>query len=133
MLTDVTLPVPASLASLLAWFAALFTVPSFRTFCGLACGFLSQTGSRTVCGMLSGAGLSRLWPHDRAHWFFSRARWDPDELGLAAVLVIIWRSYEAWACFGWISTRVTVSRSWWCAARELPAAEASRRRLGGAR
>jgi DDE superfamily endonuclease len=88
MLTDVTLPVPASLASLLAWFAPLFTVPSFRTFCGLACGFLSQTGSRTVCGMLSGAGLSRLWPHDRAHWFFSRARWDPDELGLAATRLV---------------------------------------------
>ena len=83
MLPDVTLPVPASLASLLAWFAPLFTAPSFRTFCGLACGFLSQTSRRTVCGMLSGAGLSRLWPHDRAHWFFSRARWNPDELGLA--------------------------------------------------
>jgi len=77
MLTDATLPVPASLASLLAWFAPLSTAPSFRTFCGLACGFLSQAGSRTVCGMLSGAGLSQLWPHDRAHRFFSRARWGP--------------------------------------------------------
>jgi hypothetical protein len=28
----------------------LFTAPSFRTFCGLACGFLAQTGKRTVCG-----------------------------------------------------------------------------------
>ena len=88
MLPDVTLPVPASLASLLAWFAPLFTAPSSRTFCGLACGFLSQTGRRTVCGMLSGAGLSRLWPHDRAHWFFSRARWDPDELGLAVTRLV---------------------------------------------
>ena len=61
-----TLPVPARW-SLLAAFGPLFTAPSFRTFCGLACGFLAQTGKRTVCGMLAGAGLSRLWPHDRAH------------------------------------------------------------------
>jgi hypothetical protein len=30
-------------------FAPLFTAPSFRTFCGLACGFLAQAGRRTVC------------------------------------------------------------------------------------
>ena len=77
MLPDATLPFPASLASLLAVFGPLFTAPSFRTFCGLACGFLSQAGKRTVCGMLAGAGLSRIWPHDRAHFFFARARWDP--------------------------------------------------------
>jgi DDE superfamily endonuclease len=84
MIPDVTLPLPVSLASLLAVFGPLFTAPSYRTFCGLACGFLTQTGSRTVCGMLAGAGLPRLWPHDRAHWFFSRARWSAGELGLAA-------------------------------------------------
>jgi hypothetical protein len=38
--------------------------------------------------MLSGTGLSWAWPHDRAHWFFSRARWDPDELGLAATRLV---------------------------------------------
>ena len=58
MLPDATLPVPASLASLLAVFGPLFTAPSFRTFCDLACGFLSQAGKRTVCGMLAGAGLA---------------------------------------------------------------------------
>ena len=85
---DVTLPVPASLASLLAWFAPLFTAPSSRTFCGLACGFLAQAGRRTVCGMLAGAGLSQRWPHDRAHWFFARARWSADELGLAVARLV---------------------------------------------
>jgi DDE superfamily endonuclease len=89
MLPDATLPVPASLMTLLTGFAPLFTAPSFRTFCGLACGFLAQPGRRTVCGMLSGAGLSRLWPHDRAHWFFSRARWNPDDLGLAAAKLVV--------------------------------------------
>ena len=89
MLPDVTLPLPASLASLLVVFGPLFTAPSFRTFCGLACGFLAQTGKRTVCGMLAGAGLSRLWPHDRAHWFFARARWNPDDLGLAVARLVV--------------------------------------------
>jgi hypothetical protein len=89
MLPDATLPVPASLQALLACFAPLFTAPSFRTFCGLACGFIGQAGRRTVCGMLAGAGLPRLWSHDRAHGFFSRARWDPDELGLAVARLVV--------------------------------------------
>jgi len=89
MLPDVTLPVPASLMTLLAVFSPLFTAPSFRVFCVLACGFFAQPGKRTVCGMLAGAGLSRLWPHDRAHRFFSRARWSADDLGLAAALLVV--------------------------------------------
>ena len=89
MLPGVTLPVPASLASLLAVFGPLFTAPSFRTFCGLACGFLAQTGRRSVCGMLAGAGRSRDWPHDRAHGFFARARWSGEELGLAAAKLVV--------------------------------------------
>jgi DDE superfamily endonuclease len=89
MLPDAVLPVPASLMTLLAVFSPLFTAPSFRTFTGLACGFLAQSGKRTVCGMLTGAGLSRLWSHDRAHCFFSRARWSPDELGICAAKLVI--------------------------------------------
>src|SRR5215467_10315727 len=53
MLPELTLP-PSPMA-LLACFEPLFTVPSFRTFCALAAGFLTQTGRRTVCGMLTGA------------------------------------------------------------------------------
>ena len=89
MLPDAVLPVPASLMPLLAVFSPLFTAPSFRTFTMLACGFLAQSGKRTVCGMLTGAGLSRLWSHDRAHYFFSRARWNPDELGICAARLVI--------------------------------------------
>jgi hypothetical protein len=88
MLAD-SVAVPASLATLLAAFAPLFTAPSYRTFCGLACGFLAQPGKRTVCGMLAGAGLSRLWSHDRAHYFFARARWKPGELGLCAARMVV--------------------------------------------
>jgi len=89
MLPGPPLPLPASLASLLAVFGPLFTVPSFGTFCGLACGFLSQAGRRSVCGMLAGAGLSRSWSHDRAHRFFALARWNPDELGLAVARLVV--------------------------------------------
>jgi DDE superfamily endonuclease len=89
MLPDATLPAPSSLVNLLAVLFPLFTAPSFRTFCGLACGFLAQTGKRTVCGMLTGAGLAQVWPHDRAHWFFSRARWNPDALGIAVAKLVV--------------------------------------------
>ena len=89
MPADAALPVPASLTTLLSACAPLFTAPSFRTLTALACGFLAQSGKRTVCGMLTGAGLSRLWPHDRAHYFFSRARWTPDELGICVAKLVI--------------------------------------------
>ena len=83
------LPVPGSLMSVLAVFAPLFTAPSFRTFTMLSCGFLAQTARRTVCGMLAGADLGRCWSHDRAHSFSARARWNPDDLGLAAAKLAV--------------------------------------------
>jgi hypothetical protein len=35
------------------------------------------------------AVLPRCWPHDRAHKFFSRARWNADDLGLAAAKLVV--------------------------------------------
>jgi len=64
MLPDLALP--PSLMTLLAAFQPCFTA-SFRTFS-------ARAGRRTVCGMLTGAGLPRLWSHHRAHRFFSHAR-----------------------------------------------------------
>ena len=87
MLPDVTLP--ASLAGLLAVFAPCFTAPTFGTFCGMVGGFVAQTGRRTVCGMLVGAGLSRLWPHDRAHYFFATAAWSAEAVGLALAQLVV--------------------------------------------
>src|SRR6266516_4381855 len=87
MLPDLTLP--PSVMALLASFQPLFTAPSFRTFCALAGGFLAQTGRRTVCGMLTGAGLSRLWDHHRAHRFFSHAQWSTEALGLALARLVV--------------------------------------------
>jgi hypothetical protein len=86
MLPSPTLPV--SLTALLMVFQPCFTAPACRTFCGLASGFLAQAGRRTVCGMLTGAGLSQVWPHDRAHYFSARARWSPDQLGLTLARLV---------------------------------------------
>src|ERR1051325_10161584 len=86
MLPDLNLP--ASLAGLLLMLRPCFTGPSFGTFCGLAAGLCGQVRRRTVCGMLLGAGLSRAWPHDRAHYFFARAAWQLDELGLAVARLV---------------------------------------------
>jgi SRSO17 transposase len=87
MLPDVTLP--ASLAVLLGALRPCFTARSFATFCGLAAGLAGRVRRRTVVGMLLGAGLARAWPHDRAHYFFARARWEADELGLAAARLTV--------------------------------------------
>jgi transposase len=87
MLPDLNLPV--SLAGLLLALRPCFTGPSFRTFCGLVAGLAGQVRRRTVRGMLLGAGLSRCWPHDRAHYFFARAAWELDELGLAVARIVV--------------------------------------------
>ena len=87
MLPGLTLP--ASLAVLLGALRPCFTAPSFRTFCGLAAGLAGQVRRRTVVGMLLGAGLARAWPHDRAHYFFARARWQIDELGVAVARLVV--------------------------------------------
>ncbi|MGH3814699.1 MAG: transposase, partial [Pseudonocardiaceae bacterium] len=72
----------------MAVFAPCFTAPTFRTFGALVAGLVAHTGPRTVCGMLVGAGLSRVWAHDRAHRFFSAACWSPDRLGLALTRLV---------------------------------------------
>src|SRR5260370_85893 len=78
-----------SVFALLAAVQPCFPAPAFRTFCALTAGFLAQTGRRTVCGMLTGAGLSRAWPHHRAHRLFSHARWSAEDLGLAPARLVV--------------------------------------------
>lgn len=88
MLSVATLPVPASLMAVLSLFSACFTGPTFRTFCALVAGLAAQTGRRTICGMIVGAGLSGLVRHERFHRFFSAAKWCPDELGLTMARLV---------------------------------------------
>ena len=87
MLPGLTLPV--SLLELLVVLRPCFTGPSFVTFCGLVAGLCGRVRRRTVCGMLLGAGLAGCWPHDRAHYFFARSRWELDELGLSVARLVV--------------------------------------------
>jgi hypothetical protein len=85
---------PVSLDQLLVLFADCFSRPTFRTFRALVVGQVSQTGLRTVTGMLVGARLSGVWHHARAHRFFSHARWSVDQLGLRIAVLIVERLTE---------------------------------------
>ena len=84
MLPDAT--IPGSLAGLLMAFRSCFTAPTFTTFSAMVVGLIAQTRRRTVCGMLLGACLQRMWHHARAHRFFASARWCADTVGLVLVI-----------------------------------------------
>src|SRR3954464_13926407 len=86
---------PCSLAGLLAVFRPCFTAPTFQTFVGLVVGLIAQTRGRTVCGMLTGAGLDQVWHHSRAHRLFSNARWSGDALGLVLADLVVARLLPA--------------------------------------
>jgi hypothetical protein len=75
--------VPTSLAALLSLLRGCFTQPTFETFGMLMVGFVGRIRDCTVTGMLQAAGRAGEWHHSRAHDFFARRRWEPDELGLA--------------------------------------------------
>ena len=87
--------VPRSLADLLAVFRPCLTAPTFQTFIGLVVGLIAQTRRRTVCGMLTGAGLERVWHHSRAHRLFANVRWSGDALGLVLADLIVARLLPA--------------------------------------
>ena len=78
----VSVPVPDSLSSLLRRFRSCFTAPGYEVFTAMFTGFILRPVERTVCGMLTGAGLAGIWHHSRAHRFFSDTRWDVDQVGL---------------------------------------------------
>jgi len=82
---------PSSLEELLLLFASCFSRPTYQTFRAMVVGQVSQTGLRTVCGMLVGARLSGVWHHARAHRFFSLADWSVEELGLKVADLIVER------------------------------------------
>jgi hypothetical protein len=88
------LHLPASLDELLVLLSGPFSQPSYQTFRAMVVGQISQTGLRTVTGMLVGSRLSGAWHHARAHRFFSNAVWPVDELGLRLAVMIAERFCE---------------------------------------
>src|SRR6266567_1489286 len=87
MLPGLTLP--ASLRRLVDAFAECFTAPSFVVFTAMIVGMIAQTGAKTVCGMLAGAGLAQRWSHDRVHRFFAGAVWSIDAVGLVVLDLVV--------------------------------------------
>lgn len=83
-----------SFGRVLAPMRGVFTKPTFETFCALVVGMVCQVGECTVTGMLTAAGLSTTWHHSRAHRFFSRARWQLDDLGLGVLSLIMTKLLE---------------------------------------
>jgi hypothetical protein len=51
----------------------------------LLIGMVGRVRDCTVTGMLQAVGLAGEWHHSRAHDFFARSRWDPDQLGVLLV------------------------------------------------
>jgi DDE superfamily endonuclease len=80
---------PGSVCHVLDVLRPCFTAPTFETFTALLVGLWVQPVGRTVCGMLTGAGLARVWHHARAHRFFSAARWCPHQVGLAVAGLVV--------------------------------------------
>jgi hypothetical protein len=87
----VPIPLPASFADLLGNFRGCFTAWTYPVFVALACGLITQTGRRTVCGMLVGARLSGTWSHHRAHRFFSHATWSAGRLSAVLTRLVVAR------------------------------------------
>jgi hypothetical protein len=79
---------PRSLVGLLEEFRPCFGARSFPTFVLLAAGLVARPAGRTVCGMLAGAGLVRVWHHSRAHRFFASAAWSADAVGLVVLALV---------------------------------------------
>jgi hypothetical protein len=65
MLRRVTLP--GGLSRVLEVLRPCVTAPTFETFTVLVAGLFAAPVGRTVCGMLTGAGLAQVWHHARAH------------------------------------------------------------------
>jgi hypothetical protein len=84
--------------ALLISFAPMFTAPSFGNFATLATGWVLCLGRRTISRVIQFGGVA---DDDRRHHsnlyrFFSRARWDPDELGARVFKLLLPRIPESW-------------------------------------
>jgi SRSO17 transposase len=80
---------PPSLAGMLQAFRPCFTAASFRTFVALVGGMIAQPARHTVCGMWQAAGLAGVRHHARGHRFFGRARWDPAQVSLVLLGLVV--------------------------------------------
>lgn len=74
-------PLLASLLGVLQAFRIVLTQPSFSNLLVVVCGWLLTQGQHAVTEALVMTGVAGRRHHAAFHRFFSRARWEPDELG----------------------------------------------------
>ena len=84
---DYPITLTVSVHGVLANFAVAFTQPTFAVFALLFTGAVLVKGRHTVTRMLLAAGVHAAH-HARFHRFFSRARWDMDDLWAGLVRLL---------------------------------------------
>ena len=87
-----TLPEPiiaASFATLLGDFRSCFTVPSFAVFQHMMSGWLLCIGRHTVTSVIVAADVVGVRHHTTFQRFFRCGRWQPDDLGLVLLRMVL--------------------------------------------
>lgn len=85
------LPIVASFATLLQAFSGCFTSPSMASFTVLMAGWVLDLRRHTVTEVVRAAGAVGQKHISSFHRFFSRARWNTDEVGLTLAALVIER------------------------------------------
>jgi hypothetical protein len=68
----------------------MFTAPSFQNFMTLVQGWVLSTGRRTISRVIQFGGMVDAPRHHSVFYrFFSRAVWNPDELGLSVFRIVL--------------------------------------------
>lgn len=75
--------------SLLLAFQSCFTRPSFRSFWAVVCAWILCSGRRSLTRVIQAAQLSQFKHCCSFHRFFSKARWNLDELGHAVLRLLL--------------------------------------------
>jgi hypothetical protein len=80
---------PESFLTFLAVFERCFTTPSYQRFLTMMTGWVLCVGKRTVTGVMRAAGMVVRREHSGYHRFFSKGRWEPDEIGLSLMRLVV--------------------------------------------
>lgn len=81
--------IAASFAALLGGFRDCFTEPSFAIFRHMMSGWLLSIGRHTVTSVIVAAGVVGVRHHTTFQRFFRCARWQPDDLGLVLLRMVL--------------------------------------------
>jgi hypothetical protein len=80
---------PESFIQCVTVFEGCFCAPSFQRFMTLLGGWILCTSKHTVTGAMRAAGVVGKREHGGYHRFFSRGAWEPDEVGLVLMKLVL--------------------------------------------